>query len=131
MKNYTDEFSFVLKPSSIKDAGIGVFALHAIKSGTKLALNKDGGESRILEASEIPEGLKHFSIALPNGKRKAPKEFNHLWLVWYLNHSDNPNSELNEADNNYYAKKDVNEGDEILVDYNAFNDQPENKPNFH
>lgn len=122
MKKYTDEFSFVLKPSTIEKAGVGVFAIHGIKTGTKLTLNKDGGESRILDANAIPAELSHLSIALPDGKRKSPKEFNHLWMVWYLNHSDSPNAQLNESENNYYSTRDIQPGEEILIDYNKFSE---------
>ena len=131
MKDYTDEFSFVLKPSTIAGAGVGVFAAHGIKSGAKLALNKEGGETRILNTHEIPEAFKHFSIALPDGKRKAPLAFNHLWIVWYLNHSDSPNAQFNETENSYYSTKDIPEGDEILIDYNAFNEPIEIKEDYY
>lgn len=131
MQNYTDEFSFVLKPSTIKDAGVGVFAVHGIKSGTKLALNKEGGESRVLDPKKIPEGLKHISIVLPNSMRKSPKEFNHMWVVWFLNHSDTPNAALNQIENNYYSIKDIREGEEIFIDYNAFPQPEEVKDDYY
>ena len=131
MLDYTNEFSFVLKPSSIQNGGIGVFATHAIKSGTKLMLNKEGGESRMVDPDYIPEALKHFCIVLQNGKLKAPREFNHLWIVWYLNHSKYPNAELNQQENNYFAIKDIQEGEEILINYNAFNEPAGAKQDFY
>lgn len=134
MKDYTDEFSFMLKPSSIPGAGIGVFAVHGIKSETMLKINKEGGESRILDINDIPEPLRHFGIALPElpeGKRKVPKEFNHLWFVWYLNHSDNPNAELREGENAYYSTKDIQAGEEILIDYNAFGEPHDVKADYY
>lgn len=131
MKNYTDEFSFVLKLSTIPNAGVGVFAVHDIAAGTKLAMNKDGGESRVLDADAIPEPLRHISIVLEDGKRKAPKEFNHLWIVWYLNHSDNPNAALNTEVNNYCALRDIFAGQEILIDYNAFEEPEKVKADYY
>lgn len=119
MLDKTDEFSFVLKPSKLKDAGVGVFATHDIRSGTKLALNKEGGEHRIMNAADVPEALQHFSIALEDGRCKVPLAFNHLWIVWYLNHSDIAAAKLNLHDGAYYACKDIKAGEEILINYNA------------
>lgn len=123
MKETTNEFSFILKPSKF---GVGVFAAHEIKSDTKLAINKEGGETRVLDVKDIPRVFKDFTIALEDGKRIAPKEFNHMWLVWYLNHSKNPNAELNVKENNYYSIKDIREGEEILINYNSL-DEPESE----
>mgnify|MGYP003387583537 CR=1 FL=1 len=131
MKNFTNELSFVLKPSALPNAGVGIFATHDIKVGTKLAINKEGGESRVMEAKDIPEDLKHFGIALPNGKRKVPKEFNHLWIVWYLNHSDTPNIELRLPENNYYAIEDIHRGEELLTNYNKFNEPEGSKESYY
>lgn len=129
--NKTNEFSFVLQVSSVPGAGIGVFAVHDISPGTKLALNKEGGESRVLADEMIPQALKHFSIALPNGKRKAPLAFNHLWIVWYLNHSAEPNAALNTQENNYYSTRAISAGEEIFVNYNAFDQPEESKEAFY
>jgi uncharacterized protein len=129
--DYTNEFSFVLKPSSIEGAGIGVFATHDIKANTKLMLNKEGGESRILNEADIPETFRHFGIALPDGRRKVPKEFNHLWIVWYLNHSHRPNIELRQSQNSYYSTRNIQEGEELLVDYNSFGEPEETKADYY
>ena len=131
MKDSTDEFSFVVKPSSIPKAGVGVFATHDIKAGTRLAMNKEGGDSRVMDDKDIPEDLKHFGVVIEGGKRKVPKEFNHLWLVWFLNHSDDPNIELRMPENNYYSIKDIFRGDELLTDYNKFAEPPEAKEAYY
>ena len=106
MKDDTNEFSFLLKVSSIKGAGIGVFATHNIRKGTKLALNKEGGDSRSIDKENVPKEFKHFLIYLENGKVKAPAEFNHLWIVWYINHSDKPNAKLMLPENNHFCNGD-------------------------
>lgn len=129
--DYTDEFSFILKPSTIINAGIGVFATHDIKNNTKLALNKDGGESRVLDKEDIPEEFKGMTITINENKLKAPKEFNHLWIVWYVNHSNQPNAELNSTENNYYSIKDIKAGEEILINYNSFNEPDGRKELFY
>ena len=38
MKNITDRFSFILKPSTIVNGGVGVFALNDIAKGTYMEL---------------------------------------------------------------------------------------------
>ncbi len=131
MKDYTDEFSFVLKPSLIEGGGVGVFATHDIKKGTKLALNKEGGDSRVIDAKKIPKNFRSLCISLPNGKVEAPKEFNHLWIVWYLNHSKKPNVYNKMPEDNYYALKDIKKDEEILVDYNAFNEPKKAKESYY
>ena len=131
MKNYTDDFSFILKPSTVPNAGVGVFAVHGIRSGTKLVLNKEGGESRVLKMDEIPEILQQYTIALGDGIRKAPQAFNHMWIVWYLNHSDTPNAELNQKENDYYAIRDILAGEEILIDYKVFHEPEGEKDSFY
>ena len=126
MKAYTNEFSFILKPSLIENGGVGVFAVHGIKAGTRLELYDKNSVSRVVDASEIPEALRHYCIFLPDNKVVAPKKFNHMWITWYLNHSNNPNITLDNNEDCYYALKDIQENEELLVDYNQF-DEPEDK----
>ena len=38
MKNTTNHQSFILRPSTVEDGGVGVFALHGIQAGTRLEL---------------------------------------------------------------------------------------------
>ncbi|MBL7045808.1 MAG: SET domain-containing protein [Parcubacteria group bacterium] len=131
MKNVTNEFSFVLKLSSIPDGGIGIYAIHNISAGTKLALMPEGGEARTMDVNDVPEQLKHFIIELGDGKCRAPKEFNHLWIVWYINHSKKPNVTLRKDDNNYYAIRDIVAGEELFTDYNSFDEPSELKDDYY
>ncbi len=120
MRDSTDEFSFVVRPSSLPKAGVGIFATHDIAAGTKLAINAENGESRVLSCDDVPLALRHFTIEFGDGKCKAPCAFNHLWIVWYLNHSDTPNIELRMPENNYYSLRDIRIDEELFTNYNSF-----------
>lgn len=131
MKNTTDEFSFVLKPSNIPDAGVGIFAVHDIAKGTKLALMPDGGERRKIQRKKVPEELQHFCIATEDDSLYGPSQFNHLWIVWYINHSDEPNVWMDPEKRIYYAKRDIKSGEEICTDYNSFNEPEDKKESYY
>jgi SET domain-containing protein len=126
--NKTDEFSFRLKTSNI--GGIGVFALHDIEPGTWLALKPRGvtvGVER--KEKEIPKELLMYCIAKEDNVWQCPPEFNHMHLIWYLNHSDHPNAE--KRDDGYYSIKDIKAGQEILIDYNILEEPEDKKEDFY
>lgn len=104
---------------------------HDVSGGTKLELMPNGGEFRMLKKDDVPDALKHFVIEIGKGKCKAPKVFNHLWIVWYINHSDSPNIELRLPENNYYALRDIKAGEELFTNYNAFEEPSELKEGYY
>ncbi len=121
----TDDRSFILKPSHIPGAGVGVFALHDIEQNIHLDLKPQGKSVGVdYKAEEIPKALLTFCVANENGTWRCPSEFNHMHLVWYLNHSDQPNTE--QRDDGYYSTKPIKLGEEILIDYNSL-DEPDDK----
>jgi len=113
----TNEFSFRLKPSAIE--GVGVFAVHNIVKGTKLMLKPDGYKSRKLKKKDIPQEFSGYCVKDEDGvHERCPNAFNHMWLCWFLNHSDKPNAEGDDNDNfMYYALRDIKAGEEITIDY--------------
>ena len=122
-KCYTDEFSFVLKPSPI--AGVGVFVTHKIKKGTRLRIFS-GEPTRKIRTSEVKEQSKtnpmlakfvEFFAVASDGWAYLPANFSCMPCGWYLNHSDTPNSYHDEG-YKYYASRDIEEGEEILINYN-------------
>lgn len=121
----TNSSSFILKPTNIEGAGVGVFALHDIEPDTWLAL-KPRGESVGVNAREedIPKDLITYCVANDDGTWNCPPEFNHMHMVWYLNHSDNPNADKRE--DGYYSTKAIKAGVEVTIDYNIL-DEPEDK----
>ena len=129
MKKITNEFSFVLKPSAISGAGIGVFAVHGIVKGTRLCI-ADSSDLRTFIKKDVPKELLKLCIILKDGLCICPKKFNHAWIGWYVNHSHNPNTEMLEKES-YYATRDISAGEEILIDYNIFNEPEEFKEDYY
>ena len=127
MRDYTDEFSFILNPS---DYGIGVFAVHDIKAGTKLMLHDDG-EVRVLKRENIPEEFHRFCIYVDDEHCNVPRMFNRMSIVWYLNHSDAPNAKANPDDDWYYATRDIRAGEEVLIDYNNLSEPEDLKEDYY
>jgi SET domain-containing protein len=122
----TDEFSFVLRVSTIGGAGIGVFALHGISKGVWLEVFPRGYQSRRFKASELPEALRSYCTAKANDVYAAPRSFNRMSIGWYLNHSATPNVTWDDDLNGYVSARDIMEGEELFIDYNLF-EEPEDK----
>lgn len=113
-KSKTTELSFVLKPSAIQ--GIGVFAVHPIKKGTKLRLFIRGEKIRYLKLTEKNRPfVKTYCIPLAGNRFTAPGDFGRMSIGWYLNHSDEPNAF--HIDYTYYAHRKIESGEEITIDY--------------
>lgn len=123
---FTDSRSFVLKPSTV--AGVGVFATHGIKIGTKLDIFPHERDSEC--SSFIPKSIlqtnpleiafaKTYGVA---GEKEGilgywiPLRYNHMEIGWYLNHSEDPNA-IHDNNYDYFAKRDIMGGEEILIDY--------------
>ncbi len=126
----TDDHSFILKPSTISEAGIGVFAIHDIEPNTWLAVKPKGKSvGVIVNENEVPKDLIRYCIAQENGTWRCPPEFNHMHLVWYLNHSDKPNAE--RRDDGYYSIMKIKSNEEILIDYNSLNEPEDRKEGYY
>jgi SET domain-containing protein len=113
-KSKTTELSFVLKPSAIQ--GIGVFAVHPIKKGTKLRLFVRGEKVRRLKLNEKNRlFVKTYCIPLGERRYTAAADFGRMSIGWYLNHSDSPNAF--HKNYTYYAERKIESGEEITIDY--------------
>lgn len=124
----TDEFSFVLKPSTIPGAGIGVFATHSIAKGSQIKLFPDNSHTRRLKEKDIPELFRQFCIAEEDDWYKCPMQFNQMEIFWFTNHSANPNIEWRDG---WYTLKKIEPGDEIFIDYNTFAEPAEKKEAYY
>jgi SET domain-containing protein len=129
MRDVTDEFSFILKPSS---HGIGVFAVHDIKNGTYLRLFGNEklleNKTRTMNKKDVPEIFQDYCI--DRGKTLiCPEDFGYMPVGWYLNHS----KEFNAIHKNYnwYASRDIVAGEEILIDYNSLEEPDEARKDFY
>ena len=118
-KCYTDEFSFILKPSPI--AGVGVFVTHKIKKGTRLRVFS-GEPTRKMKMSEVKKNpvlakFVEFFAVVSDGTAYMPPNFSRLDVGWYLNHSDKFNA-YHDENYRYYASRDIEEGEELTINYN-------------
>jgi hypothetical protein len=106
--------SFEIRTSHITNAGMGVFATHDIPSGTYLELKPRNTRIGVFrKRSEIPQKYISYCIAQANGTYLCPANFENMEIVWYLNHSKEPNAELRS--DGYYSVKDINKNEEILI----------------
>lgn len=123
MRNETNEFSFILKPSTY---GVGVFATHDIAKDTFLRLfgDEEKLENRAVlrKATDVPESFQEYCINRGD-QLYAPKDFGCMPVGWYLNHSKKPNAVHRHYQ--WYAARDIVAGEETVIDYNTL-EEPEN-----
>ena len=117
-----------LRPSKIH--GIGVFAIRPIP---KDAYIFTGDNSKMVWVNKKyvekldPEIRRLYGdFCVINGDRyHCPDNFNNLNVGWYLNESrDNPNVRCDE-NLDFYALRDIEVDEELMVDYSTFSDDPE------
>ncbi len=117
MKNITDRFSFILKPSTVIDGGVGVFALHDIAEGTYMELFLPDFQEELRNKADVPEELRGYCLDQEGGKILCPKFFNRMDIGNYLNHStENANVKYNKG-KGYFTTRDIQKGEEILANY--------------
>ncbi|MDB5259934.1 MAG: hypothetical protein JWN37_165 [Candidatus Nomurabacteria bacterium] len=123
----TDKFSFILKPSTIPNAGVGVFALHDIDKDTYMELFLPDFEEEILDIKDIPEELQMYCLDRQDDKLQCPKYFNRMDIGNYLNHSENANLKWEEGKGKgYFASRNIKKGEELFSNYKELG-EPENK----
>ncbi len=129
MKN-TDYQSFILKPSTVPGAGVGVFALHDIAEGAHMALFLEDFEEEIRQATDVPPELQVYCIDQPDGALLCPKHFNRLDIGNYINHSTEPNMRY-EAGPRYFARRDIRAGEELFADYRELGEPEDTWPPYY
>jgi len=113
----TDEFSFVLKPSTI--GGIGVFSTHGIVKGTMLALfpnlrTRFVSNEQMEKDPRLKKFCEFYGVETGKGSYVA-RSFGHMQVGWFLNHSDAPNAHHKRY--KYFAIRDIDANEEITIDY--------------
>jgi hypothetical protein len=116
MKQKTDHQSFILKPSTIENAGVGVFVLYDIAKDTYLELFLNDFEEEVRDRGGVPEALQSYCLDREDGGLLCPKFFNRMDIGNYVNHSENPNVRY-EKGKGYFALRDIKAGEEILANY--------------
>src|ERR1043165_4157659 len=112
--------------------GIGVFANRPILQGTNLFANDKVAlvwvERAALEhaALSAAERSLYQDFGINRGARiGCPANFNNLTPGWYLNEPPpgvGPNVRA-DSSFNFFASRDIEEGEELLIDYGEFSDQ--------
>lgn len=125
----TTEYSFILRPS---EYGIGVFATHAIAQGTFLRLfgDRDAPDpvTKECRVQDVPDAFRMYCLHRPDGVIR-PADFGCMEIGWFLNHSKHPNAR--HAGYDYYAARDIQEGEEITIDYNTLDEPEEHKEAYY
>ncbi|CAN5743322.1 hypothetical protein BH11PAT2_BH11PAT2_00860 [soil metagenome] len=130
--NETNEFSFMIKPA---EHGVGVFATHAIAAGTRLRVFADTNPVRWLKKEDVPEIFRDW-CASKGDKLICPPDFGYMPIGWYLNHSNTPNATHDPKEDAgayglWYAACDIQEGEEITIDYNQLEEPEEEKKEYY
>jgi len=123
MQEYTNRFSFVLKPSEVYN--IGVFATHDIAEGTHMEVFLPDFEEEIHDEEDIPEELRGYCLDQKDGKVLCPKFFNRMDIGNYLNHSTENKNLRYERGKGYFATRDIKRGEELLADYTQLGEPEE------
>jgi SET domain-containing protein len=120
LKNQT---KIILKSSPVH--GIGVFALQKIPKGSRDFFFSDGGKwikVPIQEVEKLPvharELVETYCLFDEESYFVPEQGFNMIDPVIYLNHSSHPNIiSVNEGEK-FEALKDIEAGEELLLNYN-------------
>lgn len=111
------EFSFILGLSNIN--GIGVFATHDIPKGTRVFSEKR--PPRKMKTKDIPDEFLKYCTFMNDEQCIGPKRFDRMEIVYYVNHSHNPNISLT-TERKVVTIRDITAGEEILFNYNELNE---------
>lgn len=116
--------SFILRPSTIKGAGVGIFALHDIPAGTPLPLFSPDFKEELVDIDSVPEPLRVYCLDQPDGKMLCPTPFNRLDIGHYINHSRDPNVSWSEQ-GGHIARRDIKKDEELFADYRELDEPKE------
>lgn len=130
MKNITNHLSFILRPSTIKNLGVGVFALHDIAKDAYMELFLEDFQEEVLDEKDVPEELQAYCLNHKGGKLLCPKFFNRMDIGNYLNHSENPNLRY-EKGKGYFALRDIKVGEELFANYRELEEPEEKRDDYY
>lgn len=102
----------LLLASSVE--GVGVFAGSAIAKGTRLSLFAQAEKVRKMRIRNVPFPFRRYIVPEDELFAWGPTNFNRMSIGWYLNHGLPAN-----VCPKWNALRDIREGEEILVDYDA------------
>lgn len=116
---------FILKPSDIRDAGVGCFAVSTVTSHTRLNGQAAGGNVRMLHEQDIPDPYLKYCMLLASGKYMAPTNFAAMSVFWYINHARQPNITI--VGGKLHTARKIDPGEELTLYYPDLLTHPKNK----
>lgn len=129
MESNTGPLSFVVRPSTLKNAGVGVFVLHNVAKDTYMELFLPDFQEEILEPNDVPEELQAYCLDREDGKLLCPKLFNRMDIGNYLNHSETPNLRY-EKGRGYFSSRDIRKGEELFANYRELGEPEERRDDY-
>ncbi len=111
-----------------KTHGIGVLCIKKIPKGEVIF---EGGNApvawvKFADIEHIEYNLKklYTDFGIRRGDYIGiPSSFNNMTIGWYLNHNaESPNVDYNKENYHFYAKRDIEVGEELTADYNLYCD---------
>ena len=107
--------------------GVGVFAIRDIPKGTKLFVGDVGETVRVrvsiidkLEDAEIRRMYYDFCPVIDEFFI-APLDFNQITMGWYLNHSNDPNVQV-DAGLQFVTSRRIRLGEEVTANYTTYSE---------
>jgi SET domain-containing protein len=120
----TTEFSFIVK--SGRNGELGLYAAHDIAQGTQLF--HGSFKMRVMKIAHVPDAFKSFMLPLDDEECVVPERFDRLEAGWYMNISSTHANVAKKLEgiyasiidvleaNTFYATRDIQAGEEILID---------------
>jgi hypothetical protein len=108
--------------------GVGAFAIRRIPIGTYIFPDDDDElvwiDKGSLENLSAEDRKLYDDFCIIRGDLYGcPRSFNKLTPTWYLNESSTPNTAA-DREYRFYALRDIDEGEELTVDYSTYSDRP-------
>ena len=115
----------ILKQSKIH--GVGVFTTKKIDKGIDIEKEFNIPDDSVLRKKVTKPLEKRYCCKYKDGYY-CPENFNRMSLWWYLNHSKNPNIDVETRYNPYMTNRIIKANEELTINYEYLNDDDYNKP---
>lgn len=115
---------FILKPSTVQEAGVGCFAVTDIEEGERLQSDGPLEPNQHLPIDSIADTHLKYCPLLESGLYLAPANFATMSVFWYINHARNPNIVADKW--RLYASEKIPAGEELFLYYPDLLTHPKN-----
>lgn len=109
--------------------GVGVFATHFLAKGTPVLTGEF--TPRYMKIKDVPEAQRKYCILLSDEDCRCPQRFDRMEIGWYLNHSFEANVRHVKEDDTVVTTRDIEAGEEILIDYNGLGEPEHLKEDYY